>query len=187
MEEREAGLFGYLPVRVQAGRAEDDIEALPLPCFLRGIDSGRPLAVERPAALPPWLAAIRVEDLDLVPALQADATVPAGDRVTARVCRRAELDVQVAVPELLLARDVAAARRRDAVAADGPVRRALAAAPVPVRGQILRFAGIESDRSPRHRCTDGNGDRIRRGSRRARLRGNPHLCLQGECPRHRGA
>ena len=134
-----AGLLHELAVGVEPRCAEEDVERLPLARGLRGDHLGRRLAVERAALVGLGLLAVGVQDLDLVAALHPDAAVAAA------LQRLAELHVQVAVAELLLAADVALVGRRHALVVHGPAGRVGAAPRVPVVAHLLRLAAEEHD------------------------------------------
>src|ERR1051325_8866453 len=101
----------HLAVRVEARRGEDDIIRLPFPRRPRGIYQRRHLAIERASgAVGVGAVVVAVEHLELVKAEQEHAGVAATLAVATGRIRRRELDVKLAIAELLLRENVACLR-----------------------------------------------------------------------------
>ena len=102
---------GLGPAASKARRDEQDVIALPHAGRARGVDQRRVLPIDR-ARVPVGIGhiVIAVQDLDLVPAHQEHAAVPASLAVPLDHLGRRPLDVQVAVAECLLGLDAARAR-----------------------------------------------------------------------------
>ncbi len=161
----------------QAAAYDRDVEGVPLPCRLVGVELGRDAAVEGAAAM--LLGGLRgvVEDLDLVAAAEVDPAVALGLDI--------ELQVQLHVLEFLVAHQVGVALgldHRELAVHHRPAHLGLGVAEGPTRRGSCRrtprrarpTSGHRWSRAPGPACPRSGGrwrPRTSPGPRACRLRG----------------